>query len=109
LRPEFTRDWIANPARILPYTGMPVNIPYRPDDPHMGGVAQNLFEGSSVQQLTGVVDLLMNFDAYARGNTSVTPLVQQAQAEAAAAAQQGAEDAAPPNASEAEGTGEPTQ
>jgi cbb3-type cytochrome oxidase cytochrome c subunit len=114
LRPEFTRDWIANPARVLPYTGMPVNIPYRPDDPHMGGVAQNLFEGSSVQQLTGVVDLLMNFDAYARGNTSVTPLVQQAQA--AAAAQQGAPGegaaapgAAPPNATDAEGSDEPTQ
>ncbi|MBA3484409.1 MAG: c-type cytochrome [Pirellulales bacterium] len=126
LRPEFTRDWIANPARILPYTGMPVNISYRPDDPHMGGVAQNLFEGSSVQQLTGVVDLLMNFDAYARGNTSVTPLVQQAQAEAAAAAaQQGAAPAGGAgvgddparsestnplrNAPDAEGSNEPTQ
>ena len=33
LRPKFTRDWIANPVRILPYTGMPVNIPYHPTDP----------------------------------------------------------------------------
>jgi hypothetical protein len=105
LRPDFTRDWIANPARILPYTGMPVNIPYRPDDPHMGGVAQNLFQGTSVEQLTGVVDLLMNFDAYARGNTSVMPLVQEAAQAAAAQPAAGAQ----PSASAAEGTGQPTQ
>ncbi|WP_428306078.1 hypothetical protein [Lacipirellula sp.] len=78
LRPEFTRNWIANPARILPYTGMPVNIPYRPDDPHLGGVAQDLYHGTSIQQLNGLVDLLMNFDAYARRNTSVSSLVEQA-------------------------------
>jgi cytochrome c2 len=122
LRPGYTRDWIANPARILPYTGMPVNIPYRPDDPQfLGGVAQDLYDGTSVEQLTGVVDLLMNFDAYARHNTSVTPLVQQAAQ--TAAAQQGAGAPAPtggapapppnttgaPGASAAEGSGEPTQ
>jgi cytochrome c2 len=118
LRPEFTRDWIANPARILPYTGMPVNIPYRPDDPEFqGGVAQNLYHGTSVEQLTGLVDLLMNFDAYARGNTSVTPLVQQAaQAAATAPAATGApaggqqpNNAGAAGAPAAEGTGEPTQ
>ena len=27
LRPDYVLDWIANPKRILPYTGMPVNIP----------------------------------------------------------------------------------
>jgi cytochrome c2 len=97
LRPEFTRDWIANPARILPYTGMPVNIPYRPDDPHMGGISQELFKGSSVEQLTGVVDLLMNFDAYARNHTSITPMVQKAAA--ANAAQQGAAGAPASSAS----------
>jgi cytochrome c2 len=123
LRPDFARNWIANPARILPYTGMPVNIPYRPDDGEfLGGVAQNLYHGTSVEQLTGLVDLLMNFDAYARGNTSVTPLVQQAQpaagqpAAGGAAAGQGAGQAAPQgggrantNESAAEGSGEPIQ
>lgn len=84
LRPNFTRDWIANPARILPYTGMPVNIPYRPDDPHLGGVAQDLYHGTSLQQVNGVVDLLMNFDAYARRNMSVSTLVEQAIAAQAA-------------------------
>jgi hypothetical protein len=63
---------------------MPVNIPYRPDDPHLGGVAQDLYHGTSVQQLNGLVDLLMNFDAYARRNTSVSSLVEQAIAAQAA-------------------------
>jgi hypothetical protein len=83
LRPEFTRDWIANPIRILPYTGMPVNIPFRPDDPHLGGVSQDLFPGSSIEQVQGLVDLLMNFDNYARSNTAVAPLVEAAAAAAA--------------------------
>jgi len=92
LRPEFTRDWIANPARILHYTGMPKNIPYYPDKPHLGGVAQSLFSGTSIQQVIGLVDLLMNFDAYAREQTSVTPQVEAAAAAAkAAAAQSGGE------------------
>lgn len=104
LRPNFTRDWIANPARILPYTGMPVNIPYRPDDPHLGGVAQELYHGTSVQQLNGLVDLLMNFDAYARRNTSVSSLVERA------AAAQPAGGATPPagGASAADEAGEST-
>jgi cytochrome c2 len=83
LRPEFTRDWIANPIRILPYTGMPVNIPFRPDDPHLGGVSQDLYPGTSIEQVQGLVDLLMNFDNYARSNTAVAPLVESAAAAAA--------------------------
>jgi hypothetical protein len=63
---------------------MPVNIPYRPEDPHLGGVAQDLYHGTSLQQVNGVVDLLMNFDAYARRNTSVSSLVEQAIAAQAA-------------------------
>src|SRR5690606_26339989 len=105
LRPDFTRDWIANPARILPYTGMPVNIPYRPDDPHLGGVAQDLYHGTSIQQLNGLVDLLMNFDAYARRNTSVSSLVEQA---AASAPPGGATTPPADGASAAEDAGEST-
>jgi hypothetical protein len=77
LRPDFTRRWIASPQRILPYTGMPVNIPYNPEDPNLGGVNQALFPGTSVMQLDGVVDLLMNFDEYAKRRTSVKELVKQ--------------------------------
>jgi hypothetical protein len=77
LRPEFLRDWIANPKRVLPYTGMPVNIPYKPGEP---GVAETLFRGTSVEQLDGLVDLLMNFDTYARRQTEITPLVKESAA-----------------------------
>ena len=77
LRPDFVRDWIANPKRILPYTGMPVNIPYKPGEPHLGGVSQELYSGNSIEQVRGLVDLLMNFDAYARQRTSVSSLVKE--------------------------------
>jgi cytochrome c2 len=80
LRPEYTRRWIANPQRILPYTGMPVNIPYDPKPPNFGGVAQDLFPGPSTAQLDGVVDVLMNFDEYTRRQTSVRGLVKEAPA-----------------------------
>jgi cytochrome c2 len=80
LRPEYVRNWIANPKRILPYTGMPVNIPFNSEADHLGGVAQKLFEGTSLQQLSGLVDLLMNFDTYAKRHTQVAPLVEAAAA-----------------------------
>jgi hypothetical protein len=77
LRPDYVHRWIANPQRILPYTGMPVNIPYDPAPPNFGGVNQALFPGPSTAQLEGVVDLLMNFDEYTRRQTSVKGLVKE--------------------------------
>jgi cytochrome c551/c552 len=77
LRPDYTRRWIANPQRTLPYTGMPVNIPYAAEPPTHGGVSQTLFPGTSIMQLDGVVDLLMNFDEYAKRQTSVKGLVRE--------------------------------
>jgi cytochrome c551/c552 len=77
LRPDYTRRWIANPQRTLPYTGMPVNIPYAAEPPTHGGVNQALFPGTSIMQLDGVVDLLMNFDEYAKRQTSVKELVRE--------------------------------
>jgi cytochrome c551/c552 len=77
LRPDYVRRWIGNPVRILPYTGMPVNIPYDPHAPNLGGVSQSLFPGTSIQQLDGLVDLLMNFDEYAERQTSVRSLVKE--------------------------------
>ena len=44
LRPEYIEAWVANPKRILPYTGMPVNIPF--DKP----VNQDLLKGDSMYQ-----------------------------------------------------------
>ena len=74
---SYVRRWVANPVRILPYTGMPVNIPYDPHAPNLGGVSQALFPGTSIQQLDGLVDLLMNFDEYAERQTSVRSLVKE--------------------------------
>jgi hypothetical protein len=73
LRPEYLHRWVANPPRILPYTGMPVNIPYEPPVASL----QQLFPGTSSQQLDGVVELLMNFDEYARRQTNVKALVRE--------------------------------
>jgi len=70
LRPEFLRDWIANPARLLPYTGMPVNFPYN------GVVAQNLYHGSSEEQINAIVDLLLNYDNVMKKRTSVADIVK---------------------------------
>ncbi len=51
MRPEFVHHWVANPQRTLPYTGMPVNIPFDPSSPTYGGVSQELFRGTSFDQL----------------------------------------------------------
>ena len=72
LRPEWVRRWTANPMRILPYTGMPVNIPYS------NGVDQQLYPGDSSDQLGAAVDLLMNFDVYMEKQTSIESLIKPA-------------------------------
>jgi hypothetical protein len=63
-RPDYLKTWIANPNRILPYTGMPVNFPYDVNAPNLGGMKDPPFHGTSEEQLEAVVDLLMNYDAY---------------------------------------------
>jgi len=73
LRPEFVRDWIANPPRILPYTAMPVNIPFENPPP----VLQQLYHGTNVEQVEALTDLLMNFDQYARQSTRIADRVVQ--------------------------------
>ena len=84
LRPDYIRRWIAKPSGILPYTSMPVNIQYKPEDAEFqGGVAQKLYHGTSVEQVDALVDLLMNYDKYTQRRVSIRPLV-----EAAAAAKQ---------------------
>lgn len=74
LRPDYLRTWIAKPTALLPYASMPVNIPYDPDAPELGTtVPQKLYHGNSVQQLDALVDLLMNYDQYARQELRVEP------------------------------------
>lgn len=79
MRPEFLREWIANPKSRLPYTAMPVNIPYNMP------VSQSLYKGDSVEQLDAVVDLLLNWDRFMESKTSIQPLVKPAPAADSAA------------------------
>jgi cbb3-type cytochrome oxidase cytochrome c subunit len=80
LRPDYTRQWLAKPWSILPYTGMPVNFKYDPDKPNTGTlVPQTLYHGDSTDQLDAVLDLIMNFDTFAAQQTRVTPLVKEQQ------------------------------
>ncbi len=67
LRGAYVRKWLAKPTSIQPYTPMPVNIPYDPAAPLEGTtVPQDLYHGTSTEQLDALVDLLMNFDRYAQ-------------------------------------------
>ncbi len=59
IRPEYLRRWLGNPTTVLPYTGMPVNFPPTGDP-----LGQNLFSGSSAEQLDAVADLLLHYDWY---------------------------------------------
>jgi hypothetical protein len=82
LRPDYVRNWIANPKMILPYTSMPVNIPY--DNPP--AMLQQLYHGNNVEQIQALTDLLMNYDQYARQSTRIADRVQPATPEGAAPA-----------------------
>jgi cytochrome c551/c552 len=77
LRPDYVQHWVGNPKRILPYTGMPVNIP--PAQP----VSQALFPGDSQQQLDGVVDLLMNWDRFTKAQFTLKSWIRPSSAGAA--------------------------
>jgi hypothetical protein len=72
LRPDYVHDWIANPKRLLPYTGMPVNIPH--DKP----VSQDLYVGDSEQQVGALTDLLMHYDEFTKRQFSLEPYLPQA-------------------------------
>ena len=90
LRPDYVHDWIANPKRFLPYTGMPVNIPH--DKP----VSQKLYAGDSEQQVSALTDLLMHFDEFAKQKFSLEAYLPPAApaAEKAAADKEGGGDKA---------------
>ena len=64
-------DWIANPKRMLPYTGMPVNIPH--DKP----VSQSLLQGrqrAAAQRAWSI--LLLNYDRFMESKTSIKPMIK---------------------------------
>jgi hypothetical protein len=91
LRAGYVQRWIARPSGILPYTAMPQIVPYDEAKPHLGAEqTQKLFHGTSPETVDVLVDLLMNFDVYAKSRASVAGLVAEAkkakEAEAAAKA-----------------------
>ena len=71
LRPGYVHDWIANPKRFLPYTGMPVNIPFGQP------VSQDLYKGTAEQQVDALTDLLMHFDQFAKRKLSLEAFLRQ--------------------------------
>ena len=72
LRPDYVRRWIAYPTLVLPYTAMPENIKY---DPEQKQESDAWFHGTRTEQVDGLVDLLMNFDEYAKRQTRIADLV----------------------------------
>ena len=60
---------------------MPVNVEYDPSLPNYGTkIPQDLYHGNSIEQVDALVDLLMNYDKYARSRSLVAPLVKPADA-----------------------------
>ncbi len=98
LRPDYVHDWIANPKRLLPYTGMPVNIPH--DKP----VSQDLYVGDSEQQVGALTDLLMHYDEFTKRQFSLEPYLPQAASQPADS--QAVEETVPQKADGSEASGE---
>ena len=73
IRPEYLKRWLGNPKSALPYTGMPVNFP--PEGPPLG---QDLLPGPSLGQIDTVKDLLINYDQYIKGRTSIRSMIESA-------------------------------
>ena len=73
LRPEYLRQWLANPKSVLPYTAMPVNFP-----PTGEPLGQDLYRAASREQLDAVVDLLVNYDWYMKRRTSIRTMIESA-------------------------------
>jgi cbb3-type cytochrome oxidase cytochrome c subunit len=56
LRPDWLRQWLSRPGRVLPYTVMPNNFTKATEEQFSG-----FFKGTSREQVTGVRDALMNY------------------------------------------------
>jgi hypothetical protein len=76
IRPDYLRRWLANPKSLLPYTGMPVNFP-----PTGAPIGQDLFQGSSLEQIDAVTDLLLEYDGYLKRRTSIREMAEAAEEE----------------------------
>lgn len=81
LRTDYVRKWVAKPSSILPYTAMPVIIPYTGAPDQL--VPQDMFHGTPTEQLDGVVDLLMNYDRYTSARSNIKDMVKTDETSAA--------------------------
>jgi cytochrome c2 len=72
IRPDYLRRWLADPRSVLPYTAMPVNFP-----PTGEPLGQDLFRGSSAEQLDAVWGLLLNYEDYMSHRVSVRRWVEE--------------------------------
>jgi cytochrome c551/c552 len=59
MRPEYIRRWLADPKSVLPYTAMPSHFPTTGEP-----LGQDIFSGSSREQLDAVTELLIRYDEY---------------------------------------------
>ena len=64
LRPEYLRRWLADPKSVLPYTAMPTLFPSSGKP-----LGQDVFPGSSREQLDAVVELLLRYNEYSKSRT----------------------------------------
>ncbi|MEX0586488.1 MAG: hypothetical protein WD176_07585, partial [Pirellulales bacterium] len=69
MRPDYLKQWIARPPGKLPYTNMPVNFG------HNELKFQQIYPGTSSEQVSAIVEILMNYDAYMKNQVSVAEIV----------------------------------
>ena len=61
-RPEYLAEWLANPARLVPYTAMPQNIsPHVPAGSPVPPYVPKSFEGKQLDQVAAMRDVLLNY------------------------------------------------
>jgi cytochrome c551/c552 len=71
IRPDYLRRWLASPKSALPYTAMPANFPAA--GPALG---QDIYPGTSLEQLDAVMELLLNYDWYLGRRQSVRRMAE---------------------------------
>lgn len=61
-RPDYLLKWLAHPARLVPYTAMPQNVPPKPSpsSPPPVGLPKS-FEGNQLEQVRAMRDMLLNY------------------------------------------------
>jgi hypothetical protein len=72
LQPDYLNRWLGDPRSILPYTAMPINFP--PSGPPLG---QDIYPGTSQEQIEAIADLLLNYETYMTGRISIPTLMKK--------------------------------